>query len=167
MSETMRRSGGCQCGAVRYAIHEAPFQNVVCHCRMCQKAYGGPFSATFTVNKDKLEWTRGAPAFFASSAKMQRGFCRDCGTPLYMNWATAKVIHLSICSLDAPRDVRPELQTGIESRVPWFFDLAGLPESETKDAFKGYEDLAEEIVHTNHQHPDHDTAVWPPVEVTP
>ena len=32
----------------------------------------------------------------------------------------------------------------------------------TDDIFKGYEALLDEIKATNHQHPDHDTAEWPP-----
>jgi hypothetical protein len=31
-------SGGCQCGAVRYALYAEPEGASVCHCRMCQKA---------------------------------------------------------------------------------------------------------------------------------
>ena len=38
-------TGGCQCGAVRYAFY-APLENAhVCHCRMCQRATGGVFAA--------------------------------------------------------------------------------------------------------------------------
>lgn len=31
-------SGGCQCGAVRYRLHEPLSNPHICHCRMCQKA---------------------------------------------------------------------------------------------------------------------------------
>ena len=36
-------TGGCQCGAVRYRLEAEPTGVNVCHCRMCQKASGGPF----------------------------------------------------------------------------------------------------------------------------
>lgn len=155
-------SGGCQCGAVRYVVHETPFQVGICHCRMCQKAVGAPYFATFTVKNADLEWTRGAPAVFKSSVNMERGFCRDCGTPLFNNWVPNDVIHPAIATLDNPSAVMPEIQSGIESRLAWTMDIAGLAAISTVDAFKGYEAVLGEISATNHQHPDRDTQVWPP-----
>lgn len=46
-------TGGCQCGAVRYALYAAP-EGSVCHCRMCQKAVGGPFAALAKFAKSDL-----------------------------------------------------------------------------------------------------------------
>ena len=43
MTETQALTGGCQCGRVRYALSVVPDDVSVCHCRMCQKAVGGPF----------------------------------------------------------------------------------------------------------------------------
>jgi hypothetical protein len=161
MSE-VRLTGGCQCGAVRYAIHEAPYQVGVCHCRMCQKAVGGPFFATFTVKKESIEWTRGTPGVFKSSAKMERGFCRDCGTPLYNSWTANDVIHPAIATLDQPQDFTLEFALGVESKLPWTDSVPGLKPMRTEDIFKGYEALLTEIGSTNRQHPDHDTSDWPP-----
>ena len=47
MTETRKplHTGGCQCGAVRYALYAEPTNPHVCHCRMCQKASGGYFGA--------------------------------------------------------------------------------------------------------------------------
>jgi hypothetical protein len=132
---------------------------------MCQKAVGGPFFATFTVKKSSIEWTRGKPSVFKSSLKMERGFCRDCGTPLYNNnWIANEVIHPAITTLDNPRAVTPDYQAGTESRLAWTLDIASLQATGTDDAFKGYEALPTEINATNHQQPGHDTAVWPPEE---
>src|ERR1700741_3674507 len=69
-------TGGCQCSAVCYAMHVPAVEKPhVCHCRMCQRATGGVFAALAGCPKAKLEWTRGKPAFYASSNLAKRGFC--------------------------------------------------------------------------------------------
>jgi hypothetical protein len=56
MSEPTNRSwtGGCQCGAVRYRLLAPPNHASICHCRMCQKASGGPIMAFARVKKAQL-----------------------------------------------------------------------------------------------------------------
>ena len=76
------RTGGCQCGAVRFRIHGALGRPSICHCRMCQKQFGGFFSALVTAPKDGVEWTRDEPSYFQSSVNIDRGFCSNCGTPM-------------------------------------------------------------------------------------
>ncbi|WP_342748559.1 GFA family protein [Devosia submarina] len=75
-------TGGCQCGAVRYKVGVQPINVHLCHCRMCQKAVGGPFAVICPVLKTDFVVTRGEIGWFHSSAVARRGFCRDCGTPL-------------------------------------------------------------------------------------
>ena len=110
-----RLTGGCQCGAVRYRLEAEPTGANVCHCRMCQKASGGPFMAFAGVRFDELVWTRGAPRVFASSALAERGFCADCGTPLTYRLLDRDRISVTIGSLDRPSAVAPEMQYGAES----------------------------------------------------
>jgi hypothetical protein len=75
-------TGGCQCGAVRYALYARPEGAHICHCRMCQKAVGGPFAALAPVRLADFAWTRGTPDTFLSSSVAARDFCAACGTPL-------------------------------------------------------------------------------------
>jgi hypothetical protein len=81
-SRAVVHSGGCQCGAVRYALFAHPERTHICHCRMCQKAVGGPFAAFAPVRLADFAWTRGTPAAFLSSSMAARDYCKDCGTPL-------------------------------------------------------------------------------------
>ncbi len=155
----VRLTGGCQCGAVRYALHEQPSDPHICHCRMCQKAFGSFFAPLTGVPLDKFEVTRGALAIFMSSDQTERGFCRDCGTPLTFHYVDSPRIAVSIGSLDQPAKVTPGRQYGIESRMPWFAALADLPGETTTEEDEPA--LAAAIAASNHQHPDHDTAVWP------
>jgi hypothetical protein len=119
-------TGGCQCGAVRYALYAEPDSDI-CHCRMCQKAVGNLFMAVAGVPLDQLVWTTGEPALYRSSSAAERGFCRDCGTPLTFRYLAKGSINVTLGSLDEPAKARPTIQHGIESRVPWWRELFDLP----------------------------------------
>ena len=58
-SRTPVKTGGCQCGAVRYALYAQPAALNLCHCRMCQKAVGGPFAAFVPNQAADFAWTQG------------------------------------------------------------------------------------------------------------
>ena len=136
MSEqrTAVMTGGCQCGKVRYALYAPPAKADICHCRMCQRAVGNLFMAVANVERGDFAWTRGTPATYRSSSAAERGFCAECGTPLSFRYLARDGISVTIGSLDEPAHARPSRQYGIESRVPWFEDLAGLPATRTEQS---------------------------------
>ena len=119
-SRTPAATGGCQCGAVRYAFYAPLEKPHVCHCRMCQRATGGVFAALAGGKPANFAWTRGAPRFFASSNLAQRGYCADCGTPLSFKYDEPSArIYTTIGSLDDPEAVKIVMQYGTESRLSW------------------------------------------------
>lgn len=157
-------TGGCQCGAVRYALLDAPTNACICHCRMCQKQFGSFFGAFASVDPARLRITRGEPGWFQSSDEALRGFCRDCGTPLFYKYLSSPQLAITIGSLDRHSEVKPLIQIGIEGREPWFADLPHLPGLSSGAGDNGYGDTPERIEQirlSNRQHPDHDTADWP------
>ena len=85
----MLLTGGCQCGRVRYATSVLPDDVSVCHCRMCQKAVGGPFIALALVHPDQITWTRGKPASFRSSTIATRLSAPIAARRLLMSTTTA------------------------------------------------------------------------------
>ena len=152
-------TGGCQCGAVRYVLTGPPERVHLCHCRMCQKATGGPFAALAPVRRSDFAWTRGSPAAFASSSLSHRDFCAACGTPLTFRYDDSETISVTLGSLDRPQDVPPVRHYGIEGRIAWLADIDGLPGETTEDSMAA--EPAGKFV--NYQHPDHDTAAdWTP-----
>jgi hypothetical protein len=144
-------TGGCQCGAVRYALHAMPARTSLCHCRMCQKAVGGPFAALSKVKTAGFAWTRGQPASFQSSSAAERHFCQACGTPLTFHYLDGDAIEVTTGSLDNPSVLPITKNFGTEARLPWIGLLvpgavADSPTTET---------TARKVV--SRQHPDHDT----------
>lgn len=130
---SVRLTGGCQCGAVRYALTAEPTNPHICHCRMCQKAFGGYFAPLASVPTDRLEWTRGQPAIYRSSEAAERGFCAACGTPLTFRYVDKDRVAVSLGSLDHPAAVTPRRAYGAESRVSFFAELHALPATRTED----------------------------------
>ena len=120
-------TGGCQCGAVRFAVFKGRTRGDICHCRMCQKATGNFFFASVSVRCEDMAWTRGEPAVFKSSELVERGFCRDCGTPLSFRYVDRDRIGLSLGSFDSPQGVAIVEQYGVESRLPAFATLHAVP----------------------------------------
>jgi hypothetical protein len=144
------QTGGCQCGAVRYALYETPV-STVCHCRMCQKAVGGLFAALSKVSMPAFAWTRGQPARFRSSSSAERHFCAACGTPLTFHFLDGDAIEVTTGSLDTPDRVPITKNFGVEARMPWIDRLVPgrLPDTTTMDH-------STRVV-VSLQHPDHDT----------
>lgn len=154
---TQIHTGGCQCGAIRYrATGEIGFPHV-CHCRMCQKAAGNYFLPFGGVMHENFTLTRGEPAWFQSSDTVRRGFCRDCGMPLFYDGGHGHV-SITLGSLDAPESVRPDMQTNLEHKMPWFGELDALQHEPCMDTTP---QQAVEIAKSSRQHPDHDTQHWP------
>ncbi|HTV89282.1 MAG TPA: GFA family protein [Stellaceae bacterium] len=154
-----RLTGGCQCGAVRYELTAPPERVHLCHCRMCQKAVGGPFAVGAPVRRSAFAWTRGTPASFASSSLAQRDFCPRCGTPLTFRYDDADTISVTVGSLDRPQDVPPVRHYGVEGRLGWLDRLASLPVETTDEMMPA----ARRARYVNYQHPDRDTPPdWSP-----
>ena len=156
-TRTVLHTGGCQCGAVRYALYAQPNNASICHCRMCQKASGNLFGAFGGVKRADHAWTRGTPKAFMSSEVIARDFCGDCGTPLTFRHTDRDRTSVALGSLDQPERVPVTLQYGTESRLPGFDQLPTLPGQKTSD----WVDPARAPKLASRQHPDHDTDMWP------
>src|SRR3954453_16364552 len=78
----MVREGGCLCGAVRFKAVGEPINVRICHCRTCQKAMGSPYFARASFPQTALT-VEGETGSFASSERLDRVFCKSCGTRLF------------------------------------------------------------------------------------
>lgn len=148
----MSFSGGCQCGKVRFRVEGELGRASICHCRMCQKAFGSFFGPYVSMKPEQVTWTRGAPKLFASSNLVNRGFCGDCGTQL--TFEGSGFYDLAIGAFDEPAAIPPTVQIGLEGKLPYMDDLHTLPTQSPEAQAKTAEYQAKVV---SHQHPDHDT----------
>lgn len=147
-------TGGCQCGAVRFRAEKLGRASI-CHCRMCQKAFGSFFAPLIGADQAHLQWTRGQPTLFRSSKKIHRGFCPKCGTPLTYHYPGG--VEIAIGAFDKPELLEPQVQVNHDLRLPWIDTLFDKP---------GVAQGIDEAEITSFQHPDHDTVAWPPEDDT-
>ncbi|MDB5619179.1 GFA family protein [Tardiphaga sp.] len=145
-------TGGCQCGAIRFAISAAPTRVSICHCRMCQKASGAPFASLADIPHENFAWTRGTPSSFRSSSIAERDFCAKCGTPLSYRKIGGEKIEIMTGTFDRPDRMVPTQQFGSESRLGWVATITNLPSKTTMQNY-GPAQSAEVF---SYQNPDHD-----------
>lgn len=147
--EMTTQTGGCQCGAVRFRCEIEAETASICHCRMCQKAFGSFYAPLVHTRGGTLVWTKAEPKRFRSSTYATRGFCPDCGTPL--TYETAEAVSIAIGALDDPGAVPPLVQDGIEGRIAYVDGLHLLAGRVTEEDPE-FAAVAATIV--SHQHPD-------------
>jgi hypothetical protein len=126
-------TGGCACGAVRYALAGVPFDTGWCHCRTCQLVSGAPAMVFSTVKAGEFVVTAGADAIatFASSEFGRRRHCRACGTPLTIAVDfQPDTVDFAVATLDDPDAVAPGFHIFRSSRIAWFETADELPRHE-------------------------------------
>ena len=119
-------------GAVRYALLAVADTPCICHCRMCQKQTGNYFGAFAGIEEKHFEVTRGEVAY---SAVLTLAIAASAVIVAH-RWFTDTVRcrgAVTLGSLDDPSRLKPIVQYGVESRMPWFSELAKLPATEADD----------------------------------
>ncbi|WP_419808020.1 GFA family protein [Sphingomonas sp.] len=130
MTDTM--TGGCQCGRVRYSVEVTDRDAYLCHCRFCQRATGGVAAALKQVDTVAVTWER-EPDRYRSSPIAQRGFCRECGTPLTYEGDGSDGLDLTVGSFDDAASLRPVEHSGTESIIEAWVHTDDLPRSRTDE----------------------------------
>lgn len=125
-------TGGCQCGAVRYEIAEAPLEVYVCHCRECRKQSASAFGISVSVARDALRLTQGQvrswrrPA--ARGGTLECLFCPVCGSRLWHETPGEGIRSVKGGSLDQPPDLSTAIHIWTVRRLPGVIIPNGVPQ---------------------------------------
>jgi hypothetical protein len=112
--------GGCLCGAVRFRASGPAKWTAYCHCRSCRRQTGAPVSAYAGFEREQVVFTQGAPAIYASSPGVARGFCATCGSTLtYEGERWPGELHLHVGAFDQADDFAPAGHAFPEERIGW------------------------------------------------
>jgi len=86
---------------------------------MCQKATGTVVSTSAIIPKSRLQIIKGNPKFYKSSKNVERGFCSNCGSPLFFRPTNEDWMSILSGSLDDPELAPPQGHYGVESWISW------------------------------------------------
>jgi hypothetical protein len=119
----MTHHAGCLCGAVRISIGAEPLAARMCWCRLCQYLGGGSATVNVCFPAESVQ-TVGEVRWHESVAdsgnRMRRGFCPECGTPLFS--ITESRPHLTFIragALDDPGLIGPEAVIWTSAAPGW------------------------------------------------
>ncbi|HEY0711005.1 MAG TPA: GFA family protein [Polyangia bacterium] len=117
-------TGGCACGAIRYATRQAPLFQNHCQCRDCQRRSGTGHGSYLTFRARSEMTIKGEATFWQVAADngnlKTHAFCPACGTPVYLTFAaTPALIAVHAASLDEPERFAPQVLTYSVRGLPW------------------------------------------------
>ena len=116
-------TGGCQCGAVRYAAAGPILDVFVCHCTECRKQSASAFGISVIVSRDGFRVTQGSPKLWSRPTDSGRildcHFCSECGTRLFHGTRDRHdTLSLKGGSLDQPPDLLDAVHIWVDRKLP-------------------------------------------------
>ena len=116
-------TGGCACGAIRYAIAAEPVAMLDCQCRQCQRQTGGGHASYLTFSTPD-RGIRGEPRTWQAvgdgGTVKHSAFCAACGSPLFITFpAMPDIIAVRAGILDEPQRHRPQFVTWHAAAHGW------------------------------------------------
>ncbi|NJR13956.1 MAG: GFA family protein [Phyllobacteriaceae bacterium] len=131
---TKRHTGGCLCGAVRFAATGKLRGIVYCHCTQCRRQSGHYFAST-NVQNDGLS-VEGAEnlRWFKSSDEAERGFCSHCGSVMFWRIAGRDYTSINAGAFDTPTSLKAEMHIFVADKGDYYTIDDGLPQFERSSA---------------------------------
>ncbi|MDP5238715.1 GFA family protein [Uliginosibacterium sp. 31-16] len=116
-------TGSCLCGGVKYTCNATPVITGNCHCRDCQRSSGSAYAPTLFVPVEALS-IHGEVRYFqsigGSGFKVDRGFCPNCGSPLFAKVEVMPgLISIRAGTLDDPSAYVPSADLFVSQAAPW------------------------------------------------
>ena len=118
------RTGGCQCGRLRYRITGEPRAVTACHCRECQRQSGSAFGMSLVVEREQLVLEQGELRRFSrlgeSGLAVEGAFCAECGTRIFHRLERMpRTLNVKAGTLDDTSGLRPEVHVWVSHKQPW------------------------------------------------
>ena len=121
--------GSCLCGAITFAVTGPLPAPDACHCTQCRKQSGHfwastdvPMSALTIADDTHLRW-------YASSEKVRRGFCGQCGSALFWDPIHHPTIAVAMGAFDASTGAQLGAHIFVSHKGDYYTLNDGLPQN--------------------------------------
>jgi hypothetical protein len=128
---SVRRDGGCACGALRYELASEPMFIHCCHCLSCQRQSGSAFVINLLIEADRVEVVAGTPQpvdVARDDGGVQRIYrCPQCQVAVFSEYGRRGVLFVRGGTLDEPTGITPDVHIFTRSKVAWVAVPPGAP----------------------------------------
>lgn len=128
-------TGSCLCGGIRFQISGSLFGAINCHCSLCRKAHGAACRSRALVRATDFKLIAGENylKFFESSPDSHRGFCGNCGSPIYGRFGeNPKYFNIALGIIDGDPGVKIEQHAFVGSKGSWYEIEDDLPQHDRR-----------------------------------
>lgn len=123
------RTGGCNCGQVRFEVEGDPVRVGICHCQVCRKETGSLGNLFAVWRSDKVSVTGETRSWRQSTDN--RHFCPRCGSSVFGIVGGADEIEIRVGALDdAPSGLDPAYELWVGRRERWLVPVGGADQHE-------------------------------------
>lgn len=115
-------TGGCLCGAVRFAIAELLVSASYCHCTRCQRRTGTAAAASARMAPGSLTILSGEELVRAYEPPdgFAKLFCSACGSALFSrDPADPAAMSVRLGAIDGDPGIRPSYRHHVETAAVW------------------------------------------------
>jgi hypothetical protein len=125
--------GSCLCGAIQFEVTGTVQGVGCCHCSMCRKAHGTPFSTYTEVASEDLRVVSGEHHVrtYKSSEQVKRSFCDTCGASFTFRWGgLPAAVWVAAGLLEDDPGLCPKYHMFVGSKASWYEITDELPQHE-------------------------------------
>ncbi|TRM57003.1 Mss4-like protein [Schizophyllum amplum] len=129
-------TGGCFCGALRYAYTGDAAVKAICHCTDCRKISGTTYSTNIILPADAtLTLTTGTPKTYScltgSGKPIDNTFCGDCGSTIWREVDGVRAIKAgTLDDIHAIDAMMPDVELFVPRRAVWVPEVQGAVQKE-------------------------------------
>ena len=120
----MSKSGGCQCGNIRYEVTGEPMNKMFCYCSECQERTGGDkwFGIWYAYENFKFTGegkTKTHTRKGSSGADVHHHYCPECGVTVCADITVGKFFTIGAPTFDEHDDFTPNMAIFAASAPKW------------------------------------------------